>query len=98
MTQVPVVESTSHVPTKKWIAAQVVAFGTVATAILTTGFDTATQILLLGWAIQAVTTYLVPNDPTPGGVPGARWTHVEDDELEPFPASPVDPASTLPPE
>lgn len=57
-------------PTRKWIAAQVVALGAIAIAAATTGtWDTEETVALIGWAVQAATSYLVPNDSTPGGVP-----------------------------
>lgn len=59
-------------PTRKWIAAQVVALGAVATSAIESGWDDTEWKLLIGIAVQAAVTYLLPNDQTPGGVPDAR--------------------------
>jgi hypothetical protein len=60
----------SHLPTNKWWAAQVVAIGALLTLWVTTGhWATDESVALIGLVVQAVTTYLVPNSPTPGGVP-----------------------------
>jgi len=60
----------SRLPTRKWIAAQVTALAAIAVMYITTGaWDTEESVALIGWLVQAATTYLVPNEPTPGGVP-----------------------------
>lgn len=57
-------------PTKKWIAATVTGAGTEVVAIITSGWNQATQIALVGLVVQRLVAWLVPNDQTPGGVPG----------------------------
>jgi hypothetical protein len=60
----------SWLPTRKWWAATVVALGAIATLWVTTGaFDRDVAIAVIGAVVQAATTYLVPNQDTPGGVP-----------------------------
>lgn len=63
------------VPTRKWIAAQVVALGGLAVSAIESGWDDTEWKLLIGIAVQAATTYLLANAPTPGGVPDAAITH-----------------------
>jgi hypothetical protein len=60
-------------PTRKWFAAQVVAIGALLTMYVTTdGWDDEETVALIGLVVQAFTTYLVPNQDTPGGVPLKR--------------------------
>jgi hypothetical protein len=59
-------------PTHKWFAAQAVALGAVATSAIDSGWDATESKLMVGWAVQALVTYFLPNSPTPGGVPDAR--------------------------
>jgi hypothetical protein len=60
----------SWMPTRKWWAATVIALGAIATVWVTKGaFDRDVAIALIAALVQAVTTYLVPNQDTPGGVP-----------------------------
>jgi hypothetical protein len=60
----------SWLPTRKWWAATVVALGAIATLWVTKGaFDRDVAIAVIGAAVQAATTYIVPNQDTPGGVP-----------------------------
>lgn len=59
----------SWVPTRKWFAAQAVALAAVATSAVDSGWDATEWKLLIGVAVQAVVTYLVANQDTPGGVP-----------------------------
>lgn len=56
-------------PTRKWIAAQVVALGAVLTSWVESGWDDTESKLLVGIFVQAAVTYLVSNEDTPGGVP-----------------------------
>jgi hypothetical protein len=61
---------TSSLPTRKWWAAQVVALGALLTLWVTTGHWAKDEtIALIGFVVQAIATYLVPNLDTPGGVP-----------------------------
>jgi hypothetical protein len=50
-------------PTNKWLAATVIAAGTLVTAILQTGWDTPTQIALVGFLVERTVAYLLPNQP-----------------------------------
>jgi hypothetical protein len=60
----------SWLPTRKWWAATVVALGAIATLWVTKGaFDRDVAIAVIGAFVQAATTYIVPNQDTPGGVP-----------------------------
>lgn len=59
----------SALPTRKWIAALVVALAGVATSAVESGWDDTEWKLLIGVAVQAITTYLIANQDTPGGVP-----------------------------
>ena len=60
----------SWMPTRKWWAATVIALGAIATVWVTKGaFDRDMAIALIAAVVQAATTYLVPNQDTPGGVP-----------------------------
>lgn len=73
----PVPETTyaprkSWLPTNKWLIAQLVALVGVATSALESGWDDTETKLVIAWALQALATYLVPNDDTPGGVPLKR--------------------------
>lgn len=60
------------VPTRKWIAAQVVAAAAIATSAVDSGWDGSETKLAIAWAVQAAVTYLLPNADTPGGVPLKR--------------------------
>jgi hypothetical protein len=65
--------SKSWLPTRKWWAMLVVALGTLAVNWINTGqFTKEIAIALVGLLVQAATTYLVPNQDTPGGVPTSR--------------------------
>ena len=60
----------SYWPTRKWWAATVIAIGAIATLWVTKGeFDKDVMLATIGVIVQAITTYLVPNQDTPGGVP-----------------------------
>jgi hypothetical protein len=60
----------SYWPTNKWWAATVIAIGAVATLWVTKGaFDKDVMLATIGVIVQALTSYLVPNQDTPGGVP-----------------------------
>jgi hypothetical protein len=50
------------VPSRKWYAAQVVALGALATSAVESGWDATEWKLLIGIAVQAAVTYLLPND------------------------------------
>ena len=54
---------TSLMPSRKWIAAQVAAIGTLLAALIQNGWELTTdlQVVLLGIVIQAIVTYLVPS-------------------------------------
>ena len=66
----PVVTEKSAAPTRKWIAAQLTALAAIAVMYVTSGtWDTEESIALIGWFVAASTSYLVPNEDTPGGVP-----------------------------
>jgi hypothetical protein len=57
-------------PTRKWIAATVTALGAIAVLWIQAGsFSMAVGIALVGAIVQALVTYLLPNENTPGGVP-----------------------------
>lgn len=60
------------IPTRKWIAAQVVALGALAASAIESGWSDAEWKILAAIVVQALTTYLLGNDLTPGGVPDAR--------------------------
>jgi hypothetical protein len=64
--------SKSWVPTRKWLAAQVVALAAIATSAIDSGWDDTEWKLAIAWAVQAAVTYLLPNEDTPGGVPLKR--------------------------
>lgn len=58
-------------PSRKWIVAQVTALGAIATMYITTqSWDQEESVAVIGWIVQAVSTYLVPNDPGAAGVKG----------------------------
>lgn len=61
-------------PTRKWITAQVVAIGAWLVAAINAGWHIheALQITAVGIVVQAISTWLVPNQGTPGGVPAKR--------------------------
>lgn len=66
----PVVSEPSAAPTRKWWATQVTAVAALAVMYFTTGgWDTEESVAAVGVISQALIGYLVPNDPTPGGVP-----------------------------
>lgn len=56
-------------PTRKWIAAQVIALGALATSAVESGWDTTETVLLIGIIVQGGITWLLPNVDAPGGVP-----------------------------
>lgn len=58
---------TSWTPTRKWLAAQVVALGALAASAIESGWDDLETKLAIGIAVQAIVTYLLPNEKTPGG-------------------------------
>jgi hypothetical protein len=61
----------SWLPTRKWVTAQVVALGAIATSWVDSGWDDTETHLVIGWVIQAVATYAIANRSTraEGGVP-----------------------------
>jgi hypothetical protein len=60
----------SAAPTRKWWATQVTALAALAVMYFTTGsWNTEESVAAVGVVSQALIAYLVPNDPTPGGVP-----------------------------
>lgn len=69
----------SAAPTRKWIATQVTALTGWVIALINVGHWTATiKIALVTIIGQALIGYLVPNDPTPGGVKSQRgYTAIE---------------------
>jgi ABC-type enterochelin transport system permease subunit len=58
-------------PTNKWLAGQATLIGTFLIALIQNKWQLSSelQVTLVGLVIQAITTYLVPNTDTPGGVP-----------------------------
>lgn len=57
-------------PTRKWWATQVTAFaGLVAAWISAGGWNQQLSVAAVALLAQAIVGYLVPNLPTPGGVP-----------------------------
>lgn len=57
-------------PTRKWWAAQVATVATLLVAWVNAGeWNKTLTVAVVGFASQALITYLVPNQPTPGGVP-----------------------------
>lgn len=59
----------SKLPTRKWWVAQVVALAGIATSWVDSGWDDLETKLVIGWAVQAFATWMIPNENTPGGVP-----------------------------
>ncbi|HZO67951.1 MAG TPA: hypothetical protein VFB74_23380 [Kribbellaceae bacterium] len=58
----------SLLPTRKWLAAVVTAFGGFLTTLITVGeFNQEMQLALLGVVVSAAVAYLVPNNDNPGG-------------------------------
>jgi hypothetical protein len=55
-------------PSRKWIAAQVSAIGAFVVALINSGWELSAdlQIVLVGLAVQALVTYLIPNSDTAG--------------------------------
>jgi hypothetical protein len=69
-TTTPIETAPSWVPTRKWIANAVV--GVIGVLILTVQQGSVTKeaaIAALTLCAQLVSSYLLPNDPAPGGVP-----------------------------
>jgi hypothetical protein len=62
----------SALPTRKWVAAQLVFLAGIAINAVDTGWSAIETKALILWAVQAATTYLVPNEDTPAGVPLKR--------------------------
>jgi len=57
-------------PTRKWIAARVVAVAGIATMyVVTNGWDDEETLAAITLASEAALSFLVPNELTPGGVP-----------------------------
>lgn len=61
--------SKTLLPTRKWIAAQIVGAAGIATSAIDSGWDATESKLVIALLVQALVTWLLPNDPTPGGVP-----------------------------
>lgn len=59
------------IPTRKWLAAQVVAVAGIATSAVESGWDVTETKLCIAVGVQAIVTYLLPNSSAPGGVPDA---------------------------
>ena len=59
----------SWYPTRKWVAAQAVALGALATSTIDSGWDDLESKLLVGIVVQAAVSYFLSNKNTPGGVP-----------------------------
>jgi hypothetical protein len=57
------------VPTRKWFYAQAIALGGLATSAIQSGWDETESVLAVGIVVQAIVTYVLPNEDTPGGVP-----------------------------
>lgn len=63
----------SHWPTRKWWAALVTALAAFLVNWIQAGeFSKEILIALIGVLAQAVVAYLIPNEASPGGVPGKR--------------------------
>lgn len=66
----PVVTEPSLKPTRKWWATQVIALAALAVMYFSTGgWDTEESVGAVGVISQALVAWLVPNEPTSGGVP-----------------------------
>ena len=52
----------SWTPSRKWIAAQVVGIGGIATSAIESGWDATESKLCVALAVQAAVTYLLPNE------------------------------------
>lgn len=65
----------SYWPTSKWWAASVTAFVAATAFWIRSGSTREVALAWLAVGGQAVVSYLVPNHPAPGGVPGR---HVSD--------------------
>ena len=60
-------------PTRKWWVTQTTALAALLVAWVNVGgWDKTVTIGLIGFASQAVTSYLTPNHEQPGGVPPRR--------------------------
>ena len=65
------------VPTRKWFAAQIAAVATLVVAWLNADeWNKTLTVALVGLVAQALITYIVPNQETPGGVPVKQVTSV----------------------
>jgi len=65
----------SWLPTRKWFAAQIAAVATLLVAWLNAdGWNKTLAVALVGLVAQALITYIVPNQETPGGVPVKQVT------------------------
>ena len=50
---------------RKWLARTIVGAGAIATMYLSTGtWDQEESIAVVGWIVAAITSFLVPPDPT----------------------------------
>lgn len=58
-------------PTRKWMAATVIAVGGILATLATTGWDFTPEMngALITILTQRVVAYLLPNDDSPGSVP-----------------------------
>jgi hypothetical protein len=60
-------------PTRKWWVTQTTATAALLVAWVNVGaWDKTVSIAMIGFASQAVTSYLTPNHPESGGVPPPR--------------------------
>lgn len=60
-------------PTRKWWAALITALAAFAINWILAGqFTREIAVALVGVVAQAAVAYLVPNESTPGGVPGKK--------------------------
>lgn len=50
------------VPSRKWFAAQAVALGALVTSAVESGWDATEWKLVIGIVVQAIVTYLLPNE------------------------------------
>lgn len=63
-------EQASLWPTRKWVAARIIAIGALAAMAITAGgVSTEFWVALVGLIVEGAVSYLLPNQPTPGGVP-----------------------------
>lgn len=67
----------SWLPTHKWFANQVIAVGGWLVALINANWEVtqALQITAVGIVVAAITSYVLPNQNTPGGVARKATRH-----------------------